>query len=130
VVEYHGVGIVPLTLVDLPGLMAGGMVETDKEAVYDIVKYFAAQENTIVVSVSKSTDDGANDPSFNLIRLHHPKQDWICVHSKLDLLEVQPSLACPSCLSTLRVHLILVVSVPYLSPAQSKACSCVALSEA
>ena len=81
------------------------MVETDKEAVYDIVKYFAAQDNTIVVSVSKSTDDGANDPSFNLIRLHHPKQDWICVHSKLDLLEVQPSLAYPSCLSTLRVHL-------------------------
>mmetsp|Transcript_13881 Transcript_13881/g.35727 ORF Transcript_13881/g.35727 Transcript_13881/m.35727 type:complete len:1095 (+) Transcript_13881:72-3356(+) len=87
VVEYHDVGVVPLTLVDLPGLMAGGMVESDKEAVYDIVKYFAVQENTIVVAVSKSTDDGANDPSFNLIRLHHPNTNWIAVHSKLDLLE-------------------------------------------
>eukprot|EP00041_Stephanoeca_diplocostata_P028003 m.782036 g.782036 ORF g.782036 m.782036 type:complete len:1074 (-) comp23288_c0_seq4:149-3370(-) len=87
VVEYHDTKVVPLTLVDLPGLMAGGTVETDVEEVKKIVQHFAVQENTIVVAVSKSTDDGANDPSFNLIRNHHPNQDWIAVHSKLDLLE-------------------------------------------
>lgn len=48
--------------------MAGGTVETDVEEVKKIVQHFAVQENTIVVAVSKSTDDGANDPSFNLIR--------------------------------------------------------------
>lgn len=87
VVEYHDTNVVPLTLIDLPGLMAGGVEEGDVDAVKDIITHFAAQENTIVVAVSKSTDDGANDPSFNLIRLKHPYNDWIAVNSKLDLLE-------------------------------------------
>ena len=57
-VEYHDVGIVPLTLVDLPGLMAGGTNASDCAAVFAIVTHFASQENTIVVAVTKSADDG------------------------------------------------------------------------